>query len=196
MHDLKIDQHLATGRDAVASAFATGSSSLFKAFDGVRTEVSTRLKEREAANAAAAASTSSPTPLSISEKDRRASQSTTASSSNSDPLSVNSPSSLPVSHISRLSPVPSSRAPTTSMQAPQLADVKATLGNIGSGIGSFFGSRVASFRGTAGPPPASSTGAGTAGPGATVVGGAKGLRPMSLSGTLGDRTARSGVDRT
>jgi hypothetical protein len=176
MHDLKIDQHLATGRDAVASAFMTGSSSLFKAFDGVRTEVSTRLKERETAL--------TPPPTTLTEKDRRLSQSTIASTSES----TTSGASLPVSHISRLSPSPRATSTPVSIQPPQIADVKAALGNIGSGIGSFFGSRVASFRG--GPPPAPSTGAAVAVAPPPPV---KGLRPMSLSGTLG--VPRTGVDR-
>lgn len=176
MHDLKIDQHLATGRDAVTSAFMTGSSSLFKAFDGVRTEVSTRLKERETTT-----TTITPPPI-----DRRASQSTIASTS-TQPESLSSGASLPVSHISRLSPTP--KAAPVSIQPPQIADVKAALGNIGSGIGSFFGSRVASFRGT-GPPAAPSAGASVA---VTPV-PVKGLRPMSLSGTLGDRIPRTSID--
>lgn len=151
MHELKIDQHLAIGRDAVASAFSAGSSSLFKAFDGVRSEVSTRLKEREAAAAvqSQSISASSPTP------------SQTAPSSQS----AASRSGVPI-------------------QAPQIADVRATLGNIGSGIGSFFGSRVANFRSAPSAPVAVK---GVSPPGTATTG--TGLRPMSLSASVSDRTS-------
>ncbi|KAI9633849.1 putative cytoplasm protein [Dioszegia hungarica] len=184
MHDLKLDQHLATGRDAVASAFVAGSSSLFKAFDGVRTEVSSRLKEREAAAAALAAA--SPPPSAAHDAGRRGSQSTLASSD-----TAISSSTLPVQHISKITSSSSSSTPAASripIQAPQIADVRATLGNIGSGIGSFFGSRVASFRAPAvgATPPA----------GGVEAVKQNGLRPMSLSGrSLSDRARQGGVDK-
>lgn len=185
MHDLKLDQHLATGRDAVASAFVAGSSSLFKAFDGVRTEVSSRLKEREAAAAAAAAA--SPPPSAVHDAGRRGSHSTLASSD-----TAISSSTLPVQHISKItssSSLSTSAASRIPIQAPQIADVRATLGNIGSGIGSFFGSRVASFR-------APAVGATTPPAGGVEAVKQNGLRPMSLSGrSLSDRARQGGVDK-
>ncbi|WWC72258.1 uncharacterized protein I206_106220 [Kwoniella pini CBS 10737] len=45
-HDLHLDQQLGPTRDALSSAFAAGSSSIFKAFDGVRSEVNTRLQQQ------------------------------------------------------------------------------------------------------------------------------------------------------
>ncbi|ORY31584.1 transport protein Avl9-domain-containing protein [Naematelia encephala] len=115
LHELKIDQQLAPTREALTSAFATGSASLFKAFDAARNEVSSRLKERE-------------------ETDRtRKGTQPTQSQTNGTAAAAASP------------------------------DIRATLGGIGSSVGSFFGSRVASFRGKAEDP--------------TL----KGLRPMSLS---------------
>jgi hypothetical protein len=49
LHDLRIDESLAPTREALSSAFAAGSSSLFKAFDGVRNEVSSRIQDVEKA---------------------------------------------------------------------------------------------------------------------------------------------------
>jgi len=117
IHDLRIDQQLGPTREALSSALAAGSSSIFKVFDGVRNEVSTRLRERD-----------------DSEKSRR---------------SQASPDLTPT-----LVPGPA--------QPVQMADIRTTIGGIGTGIGSFFGSRVASFRGK---PEVPKTG----------------LRPMSLS---------------
>ena len=57
----------------------------------------------------------------------------------------------------------------------QLDNVRATLGGIGSSVGSFFGSRVASFRAVSGTGPGAGVG------GEEVAGQKKGLRPMSLS---------------
>lgn len=66
--------------------------------------------------------------------------------------------------------------------SPPLADIRSTLGGIGSGIGSFFGSRVASIRGTGGTPPA---------PVATPE--KRGLRPMSLTPSA---STSAGKDRS
>jgi hypothetical protein len=147
LHDLKLEESLAPTREALSSAIAAGSSSLFKAFDGVRNEVATRMQEAEKARRERqAAGANSPSP--------------SASSSQTDNGNGGN---------------------------PQLANISATVGGIGRGIGSFFGSRVASFRGNSG-----STGTGS-GAGAGAVGGAssgkgekvpespKGLRPISLS---------------
>ncbi|WVR09652.1 hypothetical protein IAU60_006726 [Kwoniella sp. DSM 27419] len=133
-HDLHLDQQLGPTREALSSAFAAGSSSIFKAFDGVRTEVSSRLREREDARAKEVGSP------------RQAGATTSAPKASS---------------------------------APAVQDIKNTLGGIGSGIGSFFGSRVASFRGQgqASAPVAPASPAGSAGQKEE----SKGLRPMSLS---------------
>ena len=112
IHELRIEQQLGPTREALSSALAAGSSSIFKAFDGVRNEVSTRLREREEAD-----------------RLRRPEQ----------------PSPPPIA------------------QPVQITDIRTTIGGIGSGIGSFFGSRVASLRGRAAEEPKA------------------GLRPMSLT---------------
>lgn len=77
---------------------------------------------------------------------------------------------------SKLTPVAS---PATSQAAisPPLADIRTTLGGIGSGIGSFFGSKVASLRGTT---PVASTGS-EAGVSPVATPEKRGLRPMSLT---------------
>ncbi|WWD19878.1 hypothetical protein CI109_104347 [Kwoniella shandongensis] len=146
-HDLHLDQQLGPTKEALSSAFAAGSSSLFKAFDGVRSEVSTRLRERE-------------------EQSRVTKDSSSASSSTLPP-----PSST--NHSRQSTQASTTTVGSIAANAPQIADIKATLG----GIGSFFGSKVASFRAGA------SAGAGQQGDDAGGAGGkgGKGLRPMSLS---------------
>ncbi|KAK8853450.1 hypothetical protein IAR55_004157 [Kwoniella newhampshirensis] len=118
-HDLHLDQQLGPTKEALSSAFAAGSSSLFRAFDGVRSEVSTRLRERE--------------------------EQTRARDSAPLPTDGYPSVSPPISSHSRQG-IPTSTAASIAANAPQIADIKATLGGIGTGIGSFFGSRVASFR--------------------------------------------------
>ncbi|WWC64850.1 uncharacterized protein I303_107464 [Kwoniella dejecticola CBS 10117] len=106
-HDLHLDQQLGPTRDALSSAFAAGSSSIFKAFDGVRSEVNTRLQQQQREReerASTSKSTSSPSPL--------------------DPGSSTSTSTM------------SSNTNTAGTGGKQLEDIKATLGGIGSFFGS------------------------------------------------------------
>ena len=166
IHDLKIDQSLAPTREVLnnafaagSSAFATGSSSIFRAFDGARTNIATKLKEREEA-----------------ERIRK------------EKTALETPPLEPSQRIQ--SPTPSS---ASGLPSPPAADIRATLGGIGSGIGSFFGSRVASFRGAA-------AANNTTTPAAPVVVATpekrpekKGLRPMSL--TPSATTASTGKGR-
>ncbi|GFZ51075.1 Late secretory pathway protein avl9 [Saitozyma sp. JCM 24511] len=150
LHDLKLEESLAPTREALSSAIAAGSSSLFKAFDGVRNEVATRMQEAEKARRerqAAGAGANSPSP--------------SASSSQTDNGNGGN---------------------------PQLANISATVGGIGRGIGSFFGSRVASFRGYSsstgmgsGAAAGAGGGAASSGKGEKVPDSPKGLRPISLS---------------
>lgn len=58
MHELKLDKNLESTREAISSVIATGSTSIFKAFEGVRSEVSNRLAAQRAAAAASAAAAS------------------------------------------------------------------------------------------------------------------------------------------
>ncbi|ODN95301.1 hypothetical protein L198_04694 [Cryptococcus wingfieldii CBS 7118] len=133
LHDLHLDQQLAPTREVLSSAFQAGSQSIFKAFDGVRSEVDRRMKERE-------------------EQARARGAASPGASGNS--------------------------TPTAKPGTPTGQDLKSTIGGIGSGIGSFFGSKVASFRA---PPKDESP---------------KGLRPMSLVGSVSSSSpkamARSG----
>jgi hypothetical protein len=114
MHDLKIDQSLAPTREVLnnafaagSSAFATGSSSIFRAFGGARTNIATKLKEREETERIRKQKVALETP---SEPTRRV-------------LSLTTPS------------------PTSGLPSPPVANIRASLGGIGSGIGSFFGVR-------------------------------------------------------
>jgi hypothetical protein len=141
IHDLKIDQSLAPTREVLnnafaagSSAFATGSSSLFKAFDGARTNIASKLKEREEA-----------------ERIRK----------------------------EKLASEPPITSPATAISPPP--DIRATLGGIGSGIGSFFGSRVASFRGSAAPAASTTSNSTPTTPAVATPVEKRGLRPMSLT---------------
>lgn len=124
LHDLRLDEQLAPTREALSSAFATGSASLFRAFDGVRSEVNARLEaERQRRAAAAAAGAPSVPPKELELKDvssRRASAASGVSSSSA-----------------------SSQKPASTPPAP---DVRGTLGSIGASVGSFFSSRVSPAR--------------------------------------------------
>ncbi|WVQ94946.1 hypothetical protein IAU59_002036 [Kwoniella sp. CBS 9459] len=196
-HDLHLDQQLGPTREALSSAFAAGSSSIFKAFDGVRSEVSTRLKEREEARSRQ--SQSGPSGGS----GGAVSGTTFSPTLKPGASSASASSSRPTSGST--SPAMGTNALAPAQPGQQLQDIKATLGGIGSGIGSFFGSRVANFRSSssgaaASPPPAPSSGAsasaaGTSGlpnssaaPGSSAGSGSEGgreggLRPMSLVGS-------------
>lgn len=48
-HDLHLHEQLGPTREAIGTAIAAGSTSFFRAFDGVRSEVASRLREREGA---------------------------------------------------------------------------------------------------------------------------------------------------
>ncbi|WVO21733.1 uncharacterized protein IAS62_003045 [Cryptococcus decagattii] len=123
LHDLRLDEQLGPTREALSSAFSAGSSSLFRAFDGVRSEVSNRLREREEAAATA-----------------RARQSV---NNNTDPFKnrTQTPfSSTPTTFTSNTSPA------QTQAQTQPIENIRATLGGIGSGIGGFFSSRISNFK--------------------------------------------------
>jgi hypothetical protein len=133
----------------LSSAFATGSASIFRAYTGVRNEVANRLREREDA-----ASNRPQRPLTLGVATR-------------DSNSTSTPT-RPLSRT-RTGTSPMSPAQSTTPVAPQLTDIQATLGGIGKGIGSFFGSRMANIRGGAASVPDARL--------------AKGLRPMTLRST-------------
>lgn len=153
LHDLKLDQQLAPTREVLSSAFsagstaiAAGSSSLFKAFDGVRSDISSRL-EAERAKRAVAGPSSTASGTEATETPRSASSSwrpwggrTSGEAAKTeivdDPTARNDITNY-------TTPTPTTQPSAASAQIP---DIRATLGGIGSGIGSFFGSRVASLR--------------------------------------------------
>ncbi|WVQ75611.1 hypothetical protein IAR50_005240 [Cryptococcus sp. DSM 104548] len=135
LHDLHLDQQLAPTREALSSAFQAGSQSIFRAFDGVRSEVDRRMKERE--------------------EQARAREAISPAGSGTS-------------------------TPNAKPGTPTGQDIRSTIGGIGSGIGSFFGSKVASLRAPKDESP-------------------KGLRPMSLVGSVSSGSlkglAKSGDSR-
>ncbi|GHJ86101.1 hypothetical protein NliqN6_2503 [Naganishia liquefaciens] len=60
-HDLHLHEQLGPTREAIGTAIAAGSTSLYRAFDGMRSEVANRLREREAPAATALKETRSAT---------------------------------------------------------------------------------------------------------------------------------------
>ncbi|KLT44676.1 hypothetical protein CC85DRAFT_242154 [Cutaneotrichosporon oleaginosum] len=167
LHDLKIEESLAPTRAAVSSAFAAGSSSLFRAFDGVRSEVNNRLEAEKARRAAAAAEREKNSPNGSPSGSRPESATALAPST---PAAANRPASVASNRSGN-----STGAPTASPNASPGIDVRTTLGSVGSSISGFFGSRVASFsRATPPPPPPEPR---------RNSGRNSGLRPMSLAGS-------------
>lgn len=153
LHDLRIDETLESTRETLANASATVSSTLFRAFDGVRSEVNNRLEAERARRVAAAAApvnggaagaagTAAPT------NGRRVSGASQASKASASGVSVASQASSSGSNT------PSS----------PLAPIGSTLGGWGASVSGFFGSKWKSN----GPPP--------------VERRNSGLRPMSLQG--------------
>lgn len=198
LHDLQLGTQLGPTRDAIGSAFAAGSSSFFKAFDGVRSEVSSRL---------AASPTASNT---------SATTSTTTTTTNAGmPTTPNGPGisgsggglrKLQTATAVDLTTSPhhhqqAAAAPSTPNSA--FSDVRSTVG----GIGSFFGSRLASWQGTGGQaattasasptivgtvPSSSSSGGGI--DSAAAAAPRKGLRPLSLAASATKGPTSSGKD--
>ncbi|OXB36127.1 cytoplasmic protein [Cryptococcus neoformans] len=123
LHDLRLDEQLGPTREALSSAFSAGSSSLFRAFDGVRSEVSNRLREREEAAAAA-----------------RARQSV---NSNNGPIASETRTPFSSTTTAFATNVSSTQGQA---QTQPVENIRATLGGIGSGIGGFFSSRISNFR--------------------------------------------------
>lgn len=162
LHDLKLEESLAPTRAAVSSAFAAGSSSLFRAFDGVRSEVSNRIEAEKTRRAQKTSPTSgSPT-------GSRPSSLSPAAPAIGRPASVSSNNS---GHSATAgTPPPTGSSPGASPGV----DVRATLGSVGSSLSGFFGSRISSFsRPTPAPPQ----------PERRNSARNSGLRPMSLAGS-------------
>lgn len=152
LHDLRIDETLESTRETLANAGATVSSTLFRAFDGVRSEVNNRLEAERARRAALAAANGTANGRPIS----GASQASKASVGG---LSV-------VSETSVASKASAKSAGSTASNPPPspLAPIGSALGGWGASVSGFFGSKWKS----SGPPP--------------VERRNSGLRPMSLQG--------------
>jgi hypothetical protein len=161
LHDLKIEESLAPTRAAVSSAFAAGSSSLFRAFDGVRSEVNNRLEAEKARRAAAAAEKEKNSPNGSPTGSRPGSAAALAPTT----PAANRPASVASGRSDN-----STNAPATSPGTSP--GISTTLGSVGSSISGFFGSRMASFSRA---PPAPSP--------PPEPRRNSGLRPMSLAGS-------------
>ena len=148
IHDLRLDKNLEVTKEAISNAITTSSTSIFKAFEGVRNEVSSRLTAQRANPISPSPSSSSPNvppPSSlpvVPPIERRGSNYTLA-----PPQQVNGGGLRPLSlgvGLRRTSTLPPETAPAAT--PPTLADTalaaRATLGTWGSGIGGFISSRA------------------------------------------------------
>ncbi|BEJ15278.1 hypothetical protein CspHIS471_0410450 [Cutaneotrichosporon sp. HIS471] len=162
LHDLKIEESLAPTRAAMSSAFAAGSSSLFRAFDGVRSEVNNRLEAEKARRASATAA----------ERERNSPNGSPNGSrpSSAAALAPSTPAANRPESVASNRSGNSTGAAGTSPAASPGVDVRATLGTVGSSISGFFGSRMASFSRAPAPSPQPDR-------------RNSGLRPMSLAGS-------------
>ncbi|ORX40483.1 transport protein Avl9-domain-containing protein [Kockovaella imperatae] len=154
IHDLKLDQQLGPTREVLSSAFSAGSTALAAGS-------STFWKTFDGVKADISSRIEA-------EKQRRATT-TAAAAQDGQGGPLSSGPSTPVTGI---------RDSAQSTPNAPINDIKATLGGIGSSVGSFFGNRVASFRSSAAKDDEDRR---------------KGLRPMSLSPSASaDAKRRSG----
>ena len=155
IHDLKLDKNIEVTKEAISNAITTGSSSIFKAFEGVRNGVSSRLAAPRTSTTGSSPSQSpnlpSPSSLPVAPPlERRGSSYTLA-----PPQQVNGGGLRPLSlgvglrRTATLPPEPA-QAPVTSPTLAETAQAaRATLGAWGSGIGSFISSRASRLSATA-----------------------------------------------
>ncbi|KAF8318471.1 hypothetical protein DL93DRAFT_2054522 [Clavulina sp. PMI_390] len=172
IHDLGLDKNIESTGKAISSAFSTGSTSIFKAFEGVRSEVSSRLAAQRNNTQPTGASNTSPSlsPL--------PSTTTLPPSSSPKPATAALPNATPNTPDRRATNFASSLAPPqpvnggglrplSLVMSPTLTETaqaaRSTLGSWGSGIGSFFASRAAKAA-PAAAPAASGSGTGTSTP--------------------------------
>lgn len=147
IQDLKLDQQLAPAREAVSKTLSAGSTSFFKAVEGMRgrwaqrsnSNISTASMPRESAEIGAKSSGVSTPPVEVTNTDfedvpHTAKQSDyTRKTPNLRPFSLTSTNSLP------------SDSPVTSPNgAPESTPIK-PLSAWGSGIGSFLSAKTARF---------------------------------------------------
>jgi hypothetical protein len=147
LHDLKLDKNLEVTKEAISNVITTGSSSIFKAFEGVRNGVSSRLATPRTNTTGTTPSSSpnfpSPSSLPVAPPTERRGSSYTLA----PPQQVGGglrPLSLGVG-LRRTATLPPEPAPTP-IASPTLAETaqaaRATLGAWGSGLGSFISSRA------------------------------------------------------
>ncbi|CAE6518577.1 unnamed protein product [Rhizoctonia solani] len=122
LNDLKLEENLGPTRDRISNAISVGSAGFFKAVEGLRSDVTSRMAAQRAAAAAAEGADSHSTSAGIG-----------AGKPGAPPATPMSPPTKPVDATPAPAPEPAP-APTP---APASA---------GGGWGSFFASKAASFR--------------------------------------------------
>ncbi|KAG8983671.1 late secretory pathway protein avl9 [Tulasnella sp. 427] len=158
LHELKVAETVAPAREAISNAISAGSTGLFRAFEGVRTEVAARLAARQQASAyAGSAPSASLDPPRTPEMPSDRSVSPGTASRTSYPPQPATPSeglhtppatSTPRRGIRPLSLVPS--ATTTASAASVASETAATAGAAAkaaiSSWGSFLAKKAADYR--------------------------------------------------
>ncbi|KAF9448726.1 hypothetical protein P691DRAFT_800360 [Macrolepiota fuliginosa MF-IS2] len=144
IQELKIEQQLAPAREAVARTFATGSTSFFKAVEGVRERWTQRQTTATSTTSSSSSIVSDTSGLSTPVEVSKAELLESPKSASSRPFSLfTSPSASPSMVEHARSP---SAATTSAASAPA-----ANLSTWGAGIGSFFSSKLARARSSEGP---------------------------------------------
>lgn len=178
IHDLKLEKNLEVTKEAISNVITTSSSSILKAFEGVRSEVSSRLTAQRANNTGPSPSSSPkpPPPSSLPVAppiERRGSNYTLA-----PPQQLTGGGLRPLSlgvGLRRTATLPPEPTPPTPTLAETAQAARTTLGAWGSGIGSFISSRAAKLSAVAS---ASTTSTGTKTPTSDIS------RPQSQSSSL------------
>ncbi|CAE6455141.1 unnamed protein product [Rhizoctonia solani] len=162
LNDLKLEENLGPTRDRISNAISVGSAGFFKAVEGFRSDVASRIATQRAAAAAAEGADSHSTSVGAG-----AGTSAGTGKAGAPPATPMSPPTKPVDAgaASTLASEPAPAPTPTPAPAPTPAPTSA-----GGGWGSFFASKAASFRSsrlsTVSQPAASST---TSAPGTPEV---------------------------
>ncbi|KAF8340671.1 transport protein Avl9-domain-containing protein [Cantharellus anzutake] len=147
IHELNLEKNLGSTKEAISSAINAGSTSFFKAVEGVRSEVSARFSAQRAATIPSTSVSPALSP-SLPPIERRSSANSLAPPQQSGgglrPLSLG----LGLRRTS--SPALDTKEPFASPSTPTLVDTaqaaRAAISNWGTGIGSFISNRTAGLR--------------------------------------------------
>ncbi|KAG8734065.1 late secretory pathway protein avl9 [Ceratobasidium sp. 423] len=130
LNDLRLEENLGPARDRISNAISMGSAGFFKAVEGFRSDVASRMAAQRAAAAAAEGADSHSTSVGAV---------AVAGKPGAPPATPMSPPTKPVD----ASPAPAPEPAPTPTPAPAPAPAPASTGG---GWGSFFASKAASFR--------------------------------------------------